>query len=159
MTFSGDIFPPKVLMETLETGSGQAFKKCQKKYKNVIFVPDLGDHFGYNRLSFWAGRWPLTFFPRKFYFTKIYFPGLSINVNASEVAQKYIKSDFSLFWHPFGARFGTENAHKILFWLTLETFVNTKATKVCGFNFNAILKHLFYEKVTQSPPAGYSKKG
>ena len=33
-----------------------------EKYFFSIFFPDLGDEFGYNRLSFWAGRRPLFFF-------------------------------------------------------------------------------------------------
>ena len=34
------------------------------------FVPDLGDQFWYNRLCFWAGRWP----QKMFLFFNIFFP-------------------------------------------------------------------------------------
>ena len=50
-------------------GPGRSLEKNQKKSKNrqknrkkmcfSNFVLDLGDEFGYNRLSFWAGRRPL----------------------------------------------------------------------------------------------------
>ena len=52
------------------------FSPPQKK----LFVPDLGYHFGYNRLSFWAGRRSL-FFQLFFqiFFCKIFFSGRSIH--------------------------------------------------------------------------------
>ena len=54
-----------------------------------FFVPDLGDHFGYNRLSFWAGRWPLIFFFFSIYISpKSSFPGLSINFKADWIIFK-----------------------------------------------------------------------
>ena len=67
--------------------------------------------------------------------------------------------DFSPFWLPFDVRFKTENAHKIMFWLTLEALVNKKATNICNDKFNAIFKRLFYEKVTQGPPTRSPKGG
>ena len=67
--------------------------------------------------------------------------------------------DLSSFWLPFGFRFGAENAHKIVSWLTLEALVNTKATKVCDENFTAIFKRPFYEKVTQGSPTRSPKGG
>ena len=66
--------------------------------------------------------------------------------------------DFSSFRHPFGVRFGTGNAQKILFWVTKETLVNKKATNICNDKFKAIFKRPFYEKVTQGPPARSPKK-
>ena len=54
-----------------------------------------------------------------------------------------LEFDFSPFWLPFGIRFGAENAHKIVSWLTLEALVNTMATKVCDENFIAIFKRPF----------------
>ena len=79
MSFSGANFLQKVLVGILETGGGRARgagdgkagareagprkagmpAEVSSKNKNAflpqILVPDLGDHFGYNRLSFQAG--------------------------------------------------------------------------------------------------------
>lgn len=68
-----------------------------------IFVPNLGDHFGYNPRSFWAGRRPLDlflFFQKK-YFSEICFSGLTIHFWASEVVKDMffliVKNHFKIF--------------------------------------------------------------
>ena len=47
------------------------FKNAERRFEKKTVVPDLGGHFGYNRLSFWAGRWSLKI---DYFFWKKYFP-------------------------------------------------------------------------------------
>ena len=72
------------------------------------FVPDLGDQFWYNRLSFWAGlrSKKKTFFWPKFYFPKHFFFDFSIHFPPPEVVKKifqkisFFSSYPTLFYPP-----------------------------------------------------------